>query len=69
MLCPRSPPNRATVAVLLHDGSFRRHVHAAGFHHHRVLCALNAAGVDHQDPVIRQAANWLLSIQNMDGGF
>ena len=34
-----------------------------------VLCALNAAGVDHQDPVIRQAANWLLSIQNMDGGW
>ena len=34
-----------------------------------VLCALNAAGVDHQDPVIRQAANWLLSIQNKDGGW
>src|SRR6202047_330645 len=34
-----------------------------------VLCALNAAGVDHQDPVMRQAANLLLSIQNKDGGW
>src|SRR6202049_2698985 len=34
-----------------------------------VLCALNAAGVGHQDPVIRKAANWLLSIQNKDGGW
>jgi squalene-hopene/tetraprenyl-beta-curcumene cyclase len=34
-----------------------------------VLCALNAAGVDHGDPVIRKAANWLLSIQNSDGGW
>jgi squalene-hopene/tetraprenyl-beta-curcumene cyclase len=24
-----------------------------------VLCALNAAGVDHQDPMIRKAADWL----------
>src|SRR6266849_5530894 len=28
-----------------------------------------AAGVDHQDPVIRNAADWLLSIQNKDGGW
>jgi squalene-hopene/tetraprenyl-beta-curcumene cyclase len=34
-----------------------------------VLCALNAAGVDHQDPAMRKAANWLLSIQNNDGGW
>ena len=34
-----------------------------------VLCALNAAGVDHQDPMIRKAADWLLSIQNSDGGW
>ena len=33
------------------------------------LCALNAAGVDHQDPVIRKAAGWLLSTQNEDGGW
>jgi len=33
------------------------------------LCALNAAGVDHQDPVIRKAAAWLLSTQNDDGGW
>src|ERR1700723_3875435 len=34
-----------------------------------VLCALNAAGVDHQDPMIRKAVAWLLSIQNEDGGW
>jgi squalene-hopene/tetraprenyl-beta-curcumene cyclase len=34
-----------------------------------VLCALNAAGVDHQDPMIRRAADWLASIQNEDGGW
>jgi squalene-hopene/tetraprenyl-beta-curcumene cyclase len=34
-----------------------------------VLCALNAAGVDHQDPVMRKAAAWLVSIQSGDGGW
>jgi len=34
-----------------------------------VLSALNAAGVDHQDPVIRKAVDWLVSIQNGDGGW
>jgi squalene-hopene/tetraprenyl-beta-curcumene cyclase len=34
-----------------------------------VLCALNAAGVDHQDPMMRRAVDWLLSIQNEDGGW
>ena len=34
-----------------------------------VLCALNAAGVDHNDPVIRKAVDWLISIQNSDGGW
>jgi len=34
-----------------------------------VLCALNAAGVDHKDTVFRKAVNWLLSIQNPDGGW
>jgi squalene-hopene/tetraprenyl-beta-curcumene cyclase len=33
------------------------------------LCALNAAGVSHQDPMIRKAVDWLLSIQNEDGGW
>jgi squalene-hopene/tetraprenyl-beta-curcumene cyclase len=33
------------------------------------LCALNAAGVDHQDPVMRKAVDWLVSIQNGDGGW
>ena len=34
-----------------------------------VLCALNAAGVGHQDPMVRKAASWLLSVQNADGGW
>jgi squalene-hopene/tetraprenyl-beta-curcumene cyclase len=34
-----------------------------------VLCALNAAGIDHQDPMMRRAVGWLLSIQNADGGW
>jgi squalene-hopene/tetraprenyl-beta-curcumene cyclase len=34
-----------------------------------VLCALNAVGVSHQDPAIRKAADWLLSVQNDDGGW
>ncbi|WP_027550412.1 squalene--hopene cyclase [Bradyrhizobium sp. Cp5.3] len=34
-----------------------------------VLCALNMAGVSHNDPMIRKAADWLASIQNDDGGW
>ncbi len=34
-----------------------------------VLCALNAAGVDHRAPEIRKAVDWLLAIQNADGGW
>jgi squalene-hopene/tetraprenyl-beta-curcumene cyclase len=34
-----------------------------------VLCALNAAGVAHDDPALRKAVNWLASIQNSDGGW
>lgn len=34
-----------------------------------VLCALNAAGIDHQDPMIRKAVEWLVSIQSWDGGW
>ena len=34
-----------------------------------VLCALNAAGIDHGDPVMRRAVGWLESIQNADGGW
>jgi squalene-hopene/tetraprenyl-beta-curcumene cyclase len=33
------------------------------------LCALNAAGVEHADPMFRKAVDWLLSIQNSDGGW
>lgn len=34
-----------------------------------VLCALNAAGVDHASPTMRKAADWLIAIQNADGGW
>jgi squalene-hopene/tetraprenyl-beta-curcumene cyclase len=34
-----------------------------------VLCALNAAGVEPEDDLIRNAADWLVSIQNPDGGW
>ncbi|WP_024517361.1 squalene--hopene cyclase [Bradyrhizobium sp. Tv2a-2] len=34
-----------------------------------VMCALNAAGISHQDPMMRKAADWLVSIQNDDGGW
>jgi squalene-hopene/tetraprenyl-beta-curcumene cyclase len=34
-----------------------------------VLCALNAAGVDHAAPEIRKAVAWLVNIQNGDGGW
>ncbi|HEX4182461.1 MAG TPA: squalene--hopene cyclase, partial [Caulobacteraceae bacterium] len=32
------------------------------------LCALNAASVDAQKPVVRRAVDWLVRIQNADGG-
>jgi squalene-hopene/tetraprenyl-beta-curcumene cyclase len=34
-----------------------------------VLCALNAAGIDPDDDLVRAAADWLVSIQNPDGGW
>jgi squalene-hopene/tetraprenyl-beta-curcumene cyclase len=34
-----------------------------------VLCALNAAGLDGTRPIVRRAADWLLGIQNPDGGW
>jgi squalene-hopene/tetraprenyl-beta-curcumene cyclase len=33
------------------------------------LCGLNAIGIDHGDKVIKKAAEWLISIQNSDGGW
>ena len=33
------------------------------------LCALNALGLPHQAPEIKRAADWLVSIQNADGGW
>ena len=34
-----------------------------------VLCALNAAGLDAKHPMVRKGADWLLHIQNLDGGW
>jgi squalene-hopene/tetraprenyl-beta-curcumene cyclase len=34
-----------------------------------VLCALHAVGVDHAAPEMRKAVNWLVRIQNEDGGW
>ncbi len=34
-----------------------------------VLCCLNAAGLDLASPVMRKAADWLVSIENADGGW
>jgi squalene-hopene/tetraprenyl-beta-curcumene cyclase len=34
-----------------------------------VLCALNAAGINHGAPEMRKAADWLVAIQNDDGGW
>ena len=34
-----------------------------------VLCAFNAAGVDHAAPEMRRAVDWLVRIQNGDGGW
>ncbi|WBO23001.1 squalene--hopene cyclase [Sphingomonas abietis] len=34
-----------------------------------VLCALNAAGIDPANGMIRRAVRWLISIQNSDGGW
>jgi len=34
-----------------------------------VLCALNSAGIDRADPMMRRATEWLVKIQNPDGGW
>jgi squalene-hopene/tetraprenyl-beta-curcumene cyclase len=34
-----------------------------------VLCALNATGISHDAPEMRNAVGWLISIQNDDGGW
>jgi squalene-hopene/tetraprenyl-beta-curcumene cyclase len=34
-----------------------------------VVCALNAAGVEHGAPEMRKAAAWLIAAQNPDGGW
>lgn len=34
-----------------------------------VLCALNAVGVEGRDPMVSRAVDWLLSVQQADGGW
>ncbi len=34
-----------------------------------MLCTLNAAGVPHDDPMVRRAVDRLVSIQRADGGW
>lgn len=34
-----------------------------------VLCALNAAGISHEDPMIKRAVKWLLYVQRPEGGW
>jgi squalene-hopene/tetraprenyl-beta-curcumene cyclase len=34
-----------------------------------VLCALNVAGLDSKHPMVRKGADWLIHIQNLDGGW
>ncbi len=34
-----------------------------------VLCALNAVGLDLKEPMVSRAADWLIAIQNADGGW
>ena len=34
-----------------------------------VLCALNAIGIDPQDPMVRRAVEWMISKQRADGGW
>src|SRR5476649_664308 len=34
-----------------------------------VLCSLNAMEIDRADPMMRKATDWLVSIQNADGGW
>lgn len=34
-----------------------------------VLCALNAAGIDRDDPMVARAVEWLVSVQRADGGW
>ena len=71
---PTSPELARGVAWLMHDqheeGSwFGRWGMNYIYGTWSALCALNAAGVDAQAPSIRKAVNWLVRIQNADGGW
>jgi squalene-hopene/tetraprenyl-beta-curcumene cyclase len=71
---PESPRMRAAVDFLereqMADGSWYgrwgvNYVYGTW----SALCALNAAGFDATRPSVRKAADWLISIQNEDGGW
>ena len=69
-----SEPLRRGIDYLLHeqedDGSwFGRWGFNYVYGTWSVLCALNAAGIAPEAPVIRRAAAWLEAIQNPDGGW
>jgi len=69
-----SPRMKAAIAYLEHeqekDGSwFGRWGVNYVYGTWSALCALNAAGIDPQGPVVRKAADWLIAIQNADGGW
>jgi len=71
---PTNPVMRAGLAYLereqLADGSwFGRWGVNYIYGTWSVLCALNAAGLDSTAPTVRKAADWLISIQNQDGGW
>jgi squalene-hopene/tetraprenyl-beta-curcumene cyclase len=73
----KAPDNKQVAAAIEY---LRRTQHAEGSWYGRwgmnyiygtwsVLCALNAAGISHRDPMMRKAADWLASVQNEDGGW
>jgi squalene-hopene/tetraprenyl-beta-curcumene cyclase len=71
---PDSPRMRAAMAYLereqLDDGSwFGRWGVNYIYGTWSALCALNAAGLELASPMVRKAADWLIRIQNPDGGW
>jgi len=71
---PTSPPLKRAIDYLrktqLPDGSWygrwgMNYIYGTW----SVLCALNAAGLDHNAPQMRKAVEWLTAIQNPDGGW
>jgi squalene-hopene/tetraprenyl-beta-curcumene cyclase len=80
MLAQLGETERSSKAVADGIAYLRRTQHAEGSWYGRwglnyiygtwsVLCALNVAGVNPQEPMVRKAVQWLVSIQNRDGGW